>query len=44
MFEDTLRELNQLGNGIQMSIDMRLDDDRYFDRKCPDPICEADFG
>lgn len=43
MFDDLLRELRYLEDGVRVPIDIPLDDDGYMDRRCPSEACEADF-
>jgi len=43
MFDDVLRELRRLEQGVQIPIDLPLDDDGYFDRQCPNSECQAVF-
>jgi hypothetical protein len=43
MFDETLKRLRQLNEGVKVSIDMPLDEDGYFDRRCPGEQCGADF-
>lgn len=43
MFEGVLRELHTLEHGVQVPIDMELDDNGYFDRRCPSDECGVYF-
>jgi hypothetical protein len=46
LFENILRELGKLDRsqgGISVPIQMPLDDDGYFDRRCPSAACQSDF-
>lgn len=43
MFDDVLRELRRLEQGITISIELPLDDDGYLDRKCPSEVCAHEF-
>lgn len=43
MFKKTLSELASLEQGTSIPIQIPLDDNGYFDRKCPASICQADF-
>ena len=43
MFEDALRELRKLERGVQIQIDLELDDNGYLDRRCPSGECGAHF-
>ena len=43
MFKDVLRELSKLERGVQIPIDLELDDNRYLDRRCPSDECGAHF-
>jgi len=43
MFDDLSKELRKLERGIQIPIEVPLDEDRYFDRKCPASSCQAEF-
>lgn len=43
MFDDVLRKLKNMEHGIQVSIEMPLDDEGYFDRVCPHKECQREF-
>lgn len=46
MFDNILRELRRLDRrqgGISIAIQMPLDADGYFDRRCPSGACQSDF-
>ena len=43
MFEDVLQELRNLERGVQIQIDLELDDNGYLDRRCPSDECGAHF-
>ncbi len=43
MFDDVLRKLHQLERGVQVSIDLELDDNGYLDRVCPSDECGTNF-
>jgi len=43
VFDDVIRKLRQLERGVQVSIDLELDDNGYFDRVCPSNDCGANF-
>jgi uncharacterized Zn finger protein (UPF0148 family) len=43
MFDETLRRLRQMGNGIRIPLSLPLDDDGYLDRSCHSEECEAEF-
>lgn len=43
MFDDVLRKLSQLEQGVRVSIDLELDDNGYLDRVCPSDNCGANF-
>jgi hypothetical protein len=43
MFDETLRTLKAFESGQQVQIPIQVDDDGYFDRRCPDSECESDF-
>lgn len=46
MFNNILRELekiNQSGGTISVPIGIPIDDDGYFDRRCPSDACRSDF-
>ena len=44
MFDNILRELERLGqDGTAIPIHLPIDDDGYFDRRCPAGACQADF-
>jgi hypothetical protein len=42
MFDNTLRELKKI-DGSSIPIQIPLDKDGYFDRRCPSDVCQADF-
>jgi len=43
MFDETIRRLEELEGGVQVSIQMPLDEKGYFDRRCPSEECRAEF-
>ena len=43
MFDEILRELEELENPRQISIPIELDDKGYYDRKCPSSECDGVF-
>lgn len=43
MFEDVLHNLKGLKRGVQVQIEMPLDDDGYFDRLCSHEECQREF-
>lgn len=43
MFDDILREIQLLKNGVRISVNVPLDEKGYFDRKCHAPSCGASF-
>ena len=46
MFDNILGELRKLDRkqgGISIPIQMPLDDDGYFDRRCPSTACQSGF-
>lgn len=44
MFDDTIRQLKKLGQeGSKVSISLPLDNEGYFDRRCPSEACQSDF-
>ena len=43
MFDNIIQELKKLERGIPVSISMPIDNDGYFDRRCPSEACLADF-
>lgn len=43
MFDDVLRELKKLEQGVTISIDMPLDENGCLDRRCPSEECGAPF-
>ncbi len=43
VFKNLLRELKKVSSGQQLIIDMPLDENGYFDRKCPNTECARDF-
>jgi uncharacterized Zn finger protein (UPF0148 family) len=43
MFDETIRELQKLSQGITVSISLPVDEEGYFDRQCPSDECQSDF-
>ena len=43
MFDDVLRKIKQLERGVQVSIQLELDDNGYLDRVCPSDECRTHF-
>jgi uncharacterized Zn finger protein (UPF0148 family) len=46
MFDNTLRELKKMegsGGKVSVPIQIPIDNDGYFDRRCPSDVCQADF-
>lgn len=43
MFDDVLRKLRQLERGVQIPIQLELDDNGYLDRVCPSDDCGTHF-
>jgi hypothetical protein len=43
VFDKLLREMKKLERGVQVPIQLHLDDDGHLDRRCPSEICQADF-
>jgi uncharacterized Zn finger protein (UPF0148 family) len=43
MFDDVIRELKCLERGVRVGIKMPIDDEGYFDRKCPHEECQQEF-
>ncbi|MCE9612930.1 MAG: hypothetical protein K8T26_01550 [Lentisphaerae bacterium] len=43
MFEEVQRAIERLGKQMEVNITLPLDDDGYFDRKCPHGRCGATF-
>ncbi len=43
MFDDVLRKLGRLERGVQVPINLELDDNGYLDRLCPSDQCGAHF-
>lgn len=43
MFDETIQRLEELEGGVQVPIQMPLDDKGYFDRQCPSEECRAEF-
>ena len=39
MFDDILRGLSRIPEQQEISVDVVLDDDGYYDRTCPAPEC-----
>jgi len=43
MFDDVLKKLRDLESGVQISIDLEIDDNGYLDRLCPSTECGINF-
>jgi hypothetical protein len=43
MFDKLLREMKKLESGVQVPIQIHLDDDGQLDRRCPSEECQANF-
>lgn len=43
MFDDVIRKLRQLERGVQVSVQLELDDNGYLDRVCPSRECATHF-
>lgn len=43
MFDSVIRKLKKMENGSQFPISVPIDNDGYFDRRCPSQACQADF-
>lgn len=43
MFRELKRELNRLSRGVQVPVQIPLDEKSYMDRECPASNCEAEF-
>jgi uncharacterized Zn finger protein (UPF0148 family) len=43
MFDNIIQELKKLERGIPVSVSVPVDNDGYFDRRCPSEACQADF-
>lgn len=43
MFDRLLREMERIERGVQVPIQVHLDDDGQLDRRCPSRVCQADF-
>ena len=43
MFDETLRRLERLGRGVEVSIELPVDEAGYLDRKCPGEKCGVVF-
>jgi hypothetical protein len=43
MFDNFIQELKKMESGSQLSISIPIDNDGYFDRRCPSEACQADF-
>ena len=43
MFDDVIRKLRQLERGVQVPINLELDDNGYLDRVCPSDECGTHF-
>jgi len=43
MFDNVIRELKKMEGGSQFIISIPIDNDGYFDRRCPSEACQADF-
>ncbi len=43
MFDKLIKELKKLERGVQIPVDVPLDEEQYFDRKCPQTECQTEF-
>jgi len=43
MFDDVIRKVKDLERGVQISIEMPIDNEGYLDRKCPHEECQQEF-
>ena len=43
MFDNIIQELKKLERGIPVSVSVPIDNDGYFDRRCPSEACQVDF-
>jgi len=43
MFDDVIRKLKHLEQGVQIRIEMPIDDEGYIDRQCPHVECRQEF-
>lgn len=43
MFEDAMRQLRRLSQGVRVEVDVQLDDEGYYDRICPSEECNSEF-
>lgn len=43
MFDNVIRELKKMEGVSQFTISIHIDNDGYFDRRCPSEACQADF-
>src|SRR5436190_52140 len=43
MFDDLMRELRLLEQGVSIPISLPADKDGYLDRQCPSVLCRAEF-
>lgn len=43
MFDNVLRQLKRLEQGVSISIELPLDDDGFLDRHCPSEACSHEF-
>jgi uncharacterized Zn finger protein (UPF0148 family) len=43
MFDETLREIENLKHGLRVSLTLPMDEKGYFDRRCPSELCKASF-
>src|SRR5438270_8975005 len=43
MFDNIIQELEKLERGIPVSVSVPIDNNGYFDRRCPSEACQADF-
>jgi hypothetical protein len=43
MFDNIIRELKRLEGGTQLTISIPIDNEGYFDRRCPSEACQVNF-
>jgi len=43
MFDDVIRKLKELERGVQISVEIPVDEEGYLDRRCPHKQCNQDF-
>jgi len=44
MFNDLMREIKRLEQGVTFSVPVEPDDEGYLDKECPSEVCQFQFG